>query len=63
MLGANIGCDVVRKTMFAGPRPDIPLLATAPSSPARAFDDDVGSAGLYKAYAFNGWVTFVELLW
>ena len=49
--------------MFAGPRPDIPLLPTAPCSSTRAFDDDVGSAGLYKAYAFNGWVTFVELLW
>src|SRR4051794_38295188 len=29
MLGATIGCDVVRRTMFAGPRPDIPSIPTA----------------------------------
>src|SRR5688572_26337982 len=25
LRGANIGCDVVRRTIFAGPRPDVPV--------------------------------------
>ena len=29
----------------------------------RVFDDDVGNAGLYQGYWFDGQVTFVELLW
>jgi hypothetical protein len=41
------------------------LLRTRAEQPfvGRIFDNDVGNAGLYQGYWFDGQVTFVELLW
>src|SRR4051812_26350571 len=45
LRGANIGCDVVRRTIFAGPRPDVPRPCEGEGEPGGCWDTCIACEG------------------